>query len=131
MKLYIRVAASVAMFDTRRRAIPARLLFAIVASVNVGVAALCMTGAKFSTGTVVWNKDPAFFALNDTCNCAFCPKCGSSLAWHYSGGQVWITLGSLDDPEQLKPQFHQFTGKELSWAHLDDDLPHHEQASPN
>ena len=89
-----------------------------------------MIGAEFTTDTVVWNKNPAFFALNDTCNCSFCPKCGSSLAWHYSGGQVWITLGSLDDPEQLKPQFHQFTGKELSWAHLDDDLPRHEQASP-
>lgn len=87
-----------------------------------------MAGAGFTTDTVVWNKDPTFFALDDTCNRSFCPKCGSSLGFHYSGGQVWITLGSLDDPEQLKPQSHQFTEKELSWAHLDDVLPRHDQA---
>ncbi len=87
-----------------------------------------IAGAGFRNDTVVWNTDPAFFALSDKCERSFCPKCGSSLAFHYSGGQVWVTLGTLDDPEQLKPQYHQFTERELSWACMSDDLPRHEQA---
>lgn len=90
-----------------------------------------IAGAEFTVDTVVWKNDPAFFTVDDTRKRSFCPACGSSLAFHYSGGEVWITLGSLDDPEQLKPQFHIFSEKELSWAHLDDGLPRHEQEPPS
>jgi hypothetical protein len=87
-----------------------------------------VAGAGYRDDTIEWNKDPEFFSVSEKCRRSFCPKCGSSLAFHYSGGQVWITIGTLDDPEKIRPQFHQFTEDELSWAQVNDDLPRHEQS---
>ena len=88
-----------------------------------------MPGASFTEDTVTWNTEPSFFDLNEGCKRAFCPKCGSSLAFHYSGGQLWINLGTLDDVEKLKPKYHLFTENGVSWAQTNDDLPRHAQTS--
>jgi hypothetical protein len=38
-------------------------------------------------------------------------------------GSIDVTLGSLDDPEALKPQDHTWTESQLSWISLADGLP--------
>jgi hypothetical protein len=88
------------------------------------------SAAEFPADAVVWNKDPTLYPSSDAGKRSFCPKCGSSLGFHWANGTVWITLGSLDHPEQMRPQSHIFAEEELSWAHLNDGIPHHAQFGP-
>ena len=88
------------------------------------------SAAGFPADAVVWNKDPTLYPSSDAGKRSFCPKCGSSLGFDWADGNVWITLGSLDHPEQMRPQSHIFAEEELSWAHLNDGIPHHAQFAP-
>jgi hypothetical protein len=80
--------------------------------------------AGFSSDVVDWNKDPAFYKSSDRGSYLFCPKCGSSLGFRESG-HVWIGLGSLDHPDQLRPDHQWFTYSELPWIHSIDTIPGH------
>jgi hypothetical protein len=39
------------------------------------------------------------------------------------GPYISVSHGSLDEPEQLMPKAHQWTGSALSWFHIRDELP--------
>jgi hypothetical protein len=88
------------------------------------------SAAEFSADQVDWEKLPTLFRSSDSVSRSFCSKCGSALGFQSSKGTVWITLGTLDDAGQMRPQFHLFTDEELPWAHLDDGLPHYRQSEP-
>ena len=56
----------------------------------------------------------------------FCSECGSPFIYWYlakelNSGNVWISLGTLDEPKQFKPTYHYAVETEMSWLH--DDLP--------
>jgi hypothetical protein len=62
----------------------------------------------------------------------FCGTCGSGLYGEYfapnhplaSDGRYFsVRVGSLDDPERVRPQIHQFIESKLSWFDTTDDLP--------
>ncbi|OJU49915.1 MAG: aldehyde-activating protein, partial [Mesorhizobium sp. 61-13] len=44
----------------------------------------------------------------------FCPTCGSSVFGH-SGDEIEVNLGSLDEPDQLKPTYELWTIRRESW----------------
>jgi len=44
----------------------------------------------------------------------FCPKCGSSVFGH-SADEIEVNLGSLDEPNQLKPTYELWTIRRESW----------------
>lgn len=64
----------------------------------------------------------------------FCPKCGA----HVFGrddrppspkvgfGLVSVGIGTLDNPELVRPQVHQWWGNHVSWYVLEDGLPRFE-----
>lgn len=55
----------------------------------------------------------------------FCPTCGASVFMTGdTGADVGIMLGTLDDPEALKPAAHGFWPERLSWFKLTDKLSH-------
>ena len=62
----------------------------------------------------------------------FCGACGSPLGVRVAEDPKLIifTLGSLDDPNLIKPKFHVFTSSQVSWCEIDDGLPHHAESSP-
>lgn len=43
--------------------------------------------------------------------------------------RVQVTLGSLDDPETVRPQDHVWTESQVSWFDIRDDLPRFEKSS--
>ena len=55
---------------------------------------------------------------------SFCRHCGSPLTgrYDYLPGQVYISLGLLDQANDLAPQMHAHASQRLCWLHIDDDL---------
>ena len=60
----------------------------------------------------------------------FCPECGSSLEYRDSGSpaQVFVNVGTLDDPSLAPPAKHIWTMTQVSWFVVSDDLPGHAEA---
>lgn len=55
----------------------------------------------------------------------FCSTCGTSVFMtDETGVDVGIMLGTLDQPEALRPTAHGWWPRRLSWLTLTDDLPH-------
>lgn len=62
----------------------------------------------------------------------FCGKCGCGLYGEYTapnhplakdGRYFSVRVGTLDEPERVRPQIHQFIENKLSWFDTTDDLP--------
>lgn len=62
----------------------------------------------------------------------FCPACGTQISFtaDYMPGLIDMTMGSLDDAEAVKPTFHYWVSKQVSWLHLADDWPRHAEFPP-
>ncbi len=62
----------------------------------------------------------------------FCAACGTQISFtaDYMPGLIDITIGSLDDPEAVKPTFHYWDSKRVSWLHLADDWPRYAEFPP-
>jgi hypothetical protein len=61
----------------------------------------------------------------------FCGDCGTPLYMTDNEGRsVGITLGTLDNPETVRPTVHGWVCERLSWAPLADDLPAYAKAPP-
>lgn len=61
----------------------------------------------------------------------FCPDCGTPLYMTDSENRsVGITLGSLDDPEAIRPTTQGWVCERVSWQALDGSLPAHEKSPP-
>ncbi|MFT7577739.1 MAG: hypothetical protein ACI9XZ_004142 [Alphaproteobacteria bacterium] len=54
----------------------------------------------------------------------FCAACGSSLTgrYDYLPGQVYISLGVIDQANDLAPKIHAHDSERLTWLHIEDDL---------
>ena len=93
--------------------------------------AVFATGVAFSSENITWLHDePCIYMGSDICGYSFCPKCGSSIAYHWiADDDIWLTIGTLDHPELVTPQGHQFIEEKVSWVHLNDGLPRHAKFS--
>ena len=61
----------------------------------------------------------------------FCAQCGSTLSMHEEvlADRVQVTVGSLDEPQRVRPDDHVWTQDALPWFRIDDDLPRFPQSS--
>ena len=84
----------------------------------------------FDSSTFEWVKgQPSVYRSSDTAERGFCERCGSSLTWRrrdeqFSFEVFSVALGSLDKPEFIRPQSHNWTTTMLPWLKLNDDLKH-------
>ena len=55
---------------------------------------------------------------------SFCSECGSALTFLYDElpGEIFITLGVIDEPLDRKPQAHIFVADRASWYEINDGL---------
>jgi hypothetical protein len=62
----------------------------------------------------------------------FCSRCGTQVSFtaDYIPGLIDITIGSLDDPEQIAPDFHYWESRRLRWVQFADALPRHAEFPP-
>jgi len=87
-------------------------------------------------GSVTFPRESVYFIKGTpkthqssaVCERGFCADCGSSLFTRYATGSVFdsvifMSLGTLDDPEIAPPDIHYGAEGELSWMHRDDGRP--------
>jgi GNAT superfamily N-acetyltransferase len=98
------------------------------------------SGAPFVTWATVPRESFAFTSgaaaeLHSTPHArrGFCGACGTALTFQRTDDRAWIdvAVGSLDEPEGLVPTRHIWTASQLSWLHIDDDLPRHPDGGPS
>lgn len=88
------------------------------------------TGAPFAgfveaAGHIAWDPEPpAEFASSPGILRRFCRICGSALTFE-TDDIVFVTLGSLDKPEDVRVQCHTYTEFRLPDILISDDLPSH------
>jgi hypothetical protein len=68
---------------------------------------------------------PASYASSANVVRTFCGECGTALTYQRQDlpSSIDITVGSMDDPEAVRPQNHTWTESQLSWISLGDGLP--------
>ena len=82
-----------------------------------------MAFVEFPEGTLKWTDGLAKdYESSSGVIRRFCERCGSSLTFE-ADGLVFISLGSLDYPEQVTVQYHCYTQSRLSGIRLADGLP--------
>lgn len=62
----------------------------------------------------------------------FCHDCGTQLLFRNTADKKTVDLNfvTLDDPEQLEPEYHIYTESRLKWFETTDRLPRHKQDIP-
>jgi hypothetical protein len=73
-----------------------------------------------------WTRGtPSFFASSSLAKRAFCATCGTPLSFKYDtpSARMYVTIGSLDDPEQVKLVKQYGIESRMSWVKFCEDLP--------
>src|SRR5262245_50270150 len=75
---------------------------------------------------------PKTYARSERSRWHFCAACGSTLCSEnlepehllaHNGRYYSVNLGTLDDPERVRPSVHQFVECKLGWFEIADELP--------
>jgi len=63
-------------------------------------------------------------SINPGVTRTFCSECGSSLTgrYDYLPGQVYISIGVIDQANDFPPRIHCHESERFSWLHIDDNL---------
>ncbi|WP_422372249.1 GFA family protein [Hoeflea sp.] len=62
---------------------------------------------------------------------SFCDHCGSQIGYRDERlpGEVYLTIGFMDAPEDFPPNLHAFEKRRLPFLHISDDLPRYQDQS--
>jgi hypothetical protein len=80
---------------------------------------------------------PKTYKSSDRAEVGFCENCGTPLTFRFleqviksnkNLDFIGITVGSLDNPENVKPVSHNHVDRKLSWLSIEDGLPQHASA---
>jgi hypothetical protein len=76
-----------------------------------------MAFARVSHAALRWTRGkPAIFRSSSLVERGFCAGCGTPLTYQFLGRpHVSLTLGSLDDPEAVRPELQYAPERMLSW----------------
>ena len=69
--------------------------------------------------------EPVYYQSSSEVRRGFCGACGSSLTYESEDdpGEVYVAVGSFDQPDALAPDRHIFWADRLRWLELADALP--------
>ena len=80
--------------------------------------------ASMRTDFTLTRGEPQWFHSSQTVRRGFCRRCGTPLFYDIPGTDfINITLGSLDDPSQVKPEAQSNLDSKMAWFHDLDGLP--------
>lgn len=83
-----------------------------------------MAFVGFREGDLAWLGQPQTWRAGGV-ERSFCGNCGSQIGYRDDQlpGEVYLSLGFMDTPEDYPPTLHAFESRRLPFLHLDDDLP--------
>ncbi|MBY0270425.1 MAG: GFA family protein [Burkholderiales bacterium] len=96
-------------------------------------AAPAVAWAMYQEDQVAFSKaKPKSFASSPEARRSFCAVCGTQISFtaDFLPGLIDIAVGSLDNPEAVKPALHYWHSRHLSWAEFADALPRHPELPP-
>ena len=96
-------------------------------------AAPAVAWAMFEKSQVSFTKSrPKAYALSPEAERGFCSTCGTQICFtaEYIPGLTDMTVGSLDHPDSIKPEFHYWHSGQLTWVEFADGLPRHPKFPP-
>jgi hypothetical protein len=83
-----------------------------------------MAFVRFPADQVEWLTMPSVFASSNRVERGFCALCGTPLTYHHVGSPyLSLTLHSLDDPAQVRPEIAFSPGAAPDWCLALADLP--------
>lgn len=83
-----------------------------------------MAFVRFPAEQVEWIRPPSVFASSNRVERGFCPDCGTPLTYRQIGGQyISLTLHSLDDLAQVRPEMAFSPGTAPDWCFALAELP--------
>ena len=88
------------------------------------------TWVSFPSDRLAWTKGaPKVYVSSDIAERGFCARCGSPLTFQYKERRnlMSVTLGSLDSPQDIAPEGHNWHDARISWLHLDEHLPRYDR----
>jgi hypothetical protein len=91
-----------------------------------------LTFVHFPTHAFAWTAgQPTWYRSSTDAERGFCARCGSTLAMRETvlPDRVQVSLGSLDRPEDVRPDDHVWTTRQLPWLEVSDDLPRYPEIS--
>lgn len=91
---------------------------------NTGSAVATFVGVAVDAFTTTLGTR-SFYESSPGVRRSFCARCGTPLAYESDRfpGEVHLFLGTLDDPNQLRPQFHVHCAERIPWFEIHDTLP--------
>ena len=73
---------------------------------------------------VTWEGEPSRYASSKIAERGFCARCGTPLSFSYNDSKnMDISVGSLDEPDRMKPVMHVGVESRLAHFSIDPDLP--------
>ena len=73
---------------------------------------------RFTTGV------PATYRSSPHAERGFCPTCGTPLSFRYlKSDWIAIAIGTLDQPDQVRPEAHWGIESQIPWVRICDALP--------
>jgi len=77
------------------------------------------------------SSEPAVFQSSAAVKRSFCKDCGTSLFYEnqHFPENIYIHIGSFDQPENFPPDRHTFTSDRVCWYQINDDLIQYDQLS--
>jgi hypothetical protein len=81
----------------------------------------------------IGSGEPVRFRSSDHAVRAFCPRCGTQLAFESSRtpDEIDVTTCSLDEPGAVPPSDHTFAASRVSWDTICDGLDSYAEARPD
>ena len=75
--------------------------------------------------------NPAYFAPTPIVKRSFCNICGAPLFYENQNfsENIYIHIGSFDEPERLPPDRHTWVSERISWHAIGDELKQYEELS--
>jgi hypothetical protein len=92
-----------------------------------------MAGATVPIEAIVFTKgEPRAYESSPGSVRLSCGQCGSPLGFQAKDDPKFadFSLGCLDDPNVIRPEFHVFTSTQVRWCEVADNLPRHAESSP-
>jgi hypothetical protein len=90
--------------------------------------------AAFATANFSFTKgEPSTYRSSAVGRRDFCSSCGTQIAFRdtRTPGRIDVNMGSLDDPAAIEPVYHTWTGSQVPWLEIADDLPRYTDDGPD